>query len=173
MRRVGAVENLLSGFPTTLWTRSGRPQVGQRPRARFRAGDWPSDKSPPRRDRSAAANTNGIDRLLQGDQGRQAALLHAGRLPHALERRLGSVVAAPHARADALLGHQFHRGQKQILQQPEVRIHRVDGGQGGFRVIAHVAEDLADMRPVFLLDMGVVVFLVGPAPRELNAPAPQ
>ena len=26
------------------------------------------------------------------------------------------------------------------------------------------------MRPVFLLNMGVVVLLVGPAPRELNAP---
>ena len=59
-----------------------------------------------------------IDGLLQGDQGRHAARLSAGRLPHALERRVGPVVASPHARADALLGHQFHRRQKQILQQP-------------------------------------------------------
>ena len=90
MRRVGAVENLRSGFPTTLWTRSGRPQVGQRPRARFRAGDWPSDKSPPRRfQMNPLGQYEGIARLLQSDQGRHAALLHACRLPHALEQRSG------------------------------------------------------------------------------------
>ena len=38
----------------------------------------------------------------------------------------------------------------------------------GLRVVAQVAQDFAHVSVVFLFDMGVVIFLVGPAASELN-----
>ncbi len=70
--------------------------------------------------------------------------------------------------ADPRLGHELHRRQPQILQQPQIRIQRVERGQGGQRVIAVVAHELAHVGPVLLFNMRVVVLLVGTPARELN-----
>lgn len=67
---------------------------------------------------------------------------------------------------------EFHRRQEEIVQQAQIGIHRVHRREGGRRIVADVAHQLADMRPVLLLDVRVVVFLVGPAPRELHGVGP-
>ena len=61
--------------------------------------------------------------------------------------------------------HQGDRRQPQILEQPQVCVERLERGR---RVITHVAHKLAHMGPVLLFNVRVVVFLVGPPPRELN-----
>jgi len=66
---------------------------------------------------------------------------------------------------------QLDRGLKEVLVEAKLSaiegIHGVDGLLG---IIADIAEDLTNVRPVFLLNMSVIIFLVGPSPRELNFP---
>ena len=90
----------------------------------------------------------------------------------AIQGSLRRAVDTAEAAADPRLLDELHRGQPQILQQPQIRIQRVERGERGRRVIAVVAHQLADVGPVFLLDMRVVVLLVRPAARELNGTGP-
>jgi hypothetical protein len=71
-------------------------------------------------------------------------------------------------RADVVFPLEFHRRQEKILQQAQVGIHDVHRLERGRRVIPHVAQQLAHVGPVLLLDMRVVVLRVRPSPRELN-----
>ena len=88
---------------------------------------------------------------------------------HAFKGRLRRPVLPAHAAADARLLDELDRRQPQILEQPHVGIESVEPFERRRRIIADVADELADVRPVFLFDVGVVVFLVRPAARELNA----
>src|SRR5437016_5082096 len=79
------------------------------------------------------------------------------------------MVAPAQTRADPLFARELHRGQEQVLEQPQlVGVERVHRRARRRRVIAHVPEELADVRPVLLFDVGVVVLLVGPAAGELD-----
>src|SRR6202171_2648824 len=95
------------------------------------------------------------------------AELRAGE--HTVERRPGRIVAAPDAGAHPLLAEEFHGGQEQVLEEPQLAaVEGVDRGLRSRGVVAHVAQELAYVGPVLLLDVGVVVLLVGPAPGELD-----
>ena len=85
--------------------------------------------------------------------------------PHAVKGRLRGTVLSPQPAADARFLHQGDRRQPQILEQPQVCVERLERGR---RVITHVVHKLAHMGPVLLFNVRVVVFLVGPPPRELN-----
>jgi hypothetical protein len=86
-----------------------------------------------------------------------------------LQGGAGRVVPAPDARAHPLLTEQLDRRQEQVLEQPQLLpVESLDRGLRGEAVVAHVAQELADVGPVLLLDVGVVVLLVGPPARELN-----
>src|SRR6202162_6391211 len=88
---------------------------------------------------------------------------------HTVQRRAGRIVAAPDAGAHPFLAEQLHRGQEQVLEESQLAaVEGVDRGLRAWGVVAHVAEELADVGSVFLLDVGVVVFLVGPAAGELD-----
>src|SRR2546426_5557692 len=51
-------------------------------------------------------------------------------------------------RADALFADELHGGQEKILEQAElVAVERVDRGERGGRVVAEIAEQLADVGP--------------------------
>ena len=55
------------------------------------------------------------------------------------------------------------------MKEPELLpIERVQRRHGGRRVVAPIPHELPDVRPVFLLDVGVVVLLVRAAAGELN-----
>src|SRR5438874_8409408 len=87
----------------------------------------------------------------------------------ALQRRLRRFVTPPQARAHPLLVRQFHRGQKEILKPPQlVAIQIVDRLPRPRGVVTHVAQQAPHVRPVLLLDVRVVVFLVRPPARELH-----
>jgi hypothetical protein len=97
--------------------------------------------------------------------------VHVGAGLHALERRPRRVIAPTDARADPRPLEQLHRWEKEILQEAQVGVERVDRGQRRVGVVSNVPEQLPHVRPVLLLDVGVVVLLVRPAARELDVPA--
>jgi len=89
--------------------------------------------------------------------------------PRRAERRARRIVLPTQAGPDALLAPQLDRGQEQVLEESElVPIEIVERGPRGRRVVADVTHELGDVGPVLLLDVGVIVLLVGPAPRELD-----
>jgi len=74
---------------------------------------------------------------------------------------VGRVVAAPEAGADPLLADELHRGLDQVLKQPQLlAVQGVNRRLGRGAVIADVAQELADVGPVLLLDVRVIVLLV-------------
>ena len=99
----------------------------------------------------------GVEPGLQLLQLRDGGRVDLGTGRHAIERGPGRVIAAAEPRADAPFLDELHRGQEQVLQEPQIRIHRVDRHQRRLGVIPHIAEQLAHMGPVLLLDVGVVV----------------
>lgn len=88
---------------------------------------------------------------------------------HPLKGGLWLVIAAFELGTDARLTDQLHGRQEEVLEGSQFVsvkiIHRLVGRK---RVIAQVAEDFAYMGPVFLFDMGVVVFFVGTSSGELD-----
>ena len=115
-----------------------------------------------------AAKTNGSSRVLSATSACDFGAVGPRTGLDPIERRLRRAVAAAESRADAFLRLQLHRRQEEILQQPEVGIDGVHRDARRLRVVAEVAHVLAHVRPVLLLDVRVVVFLVGPPARELN-----
>src|SRR5207302_4195541 len=88
---------------------------------------------------------------------------------HPLPRCLGFVVDARNPSASADFLQELDRRLEDILKEPQlVAVEVVHGLARRLRLEATVAEELAHMRPVLLLDVGVVVFLVGPTAREAN-----
>src|SRR5688572_20766084 len=88
---------------------------------------------------------------------------------HAVERRLGGVVSATDASADPLFALELDGGQEEILEQPQLAaVEGLDGRLRRRAVVAYVAQQLADVRPVLLLDVGVVVLLVRAPAGELD-----
>ena len=86
-----------------------------------------------------------------------------------LERRARSIVAATKARPDPFFAEELDRGQEEVVEEPQlVPIERVQRHHGRRGVVPPVPHELADVRPVLLLDVGVVVLLVRPAARELD-----
>jgi len=83
----------------------------------------------------------------------------------------GRVIAANKSRAFTDFALQFHRWLKQILEDPKLIIELVGGLLGLCGVVAIPAHKLSDMGPVFLLDVGVVVFFVGTRSGELDSTA--
>ncbi|MDR7521282.1 MAG: hypothetical protein QN168_02345, partial [Armatimonadota bacterium] len=82
-----------------------------------------------------------------------------------IQRGLREVIDPAEPRAHADLTLQLHGGLKQVHHEPEfVPVEVVDRGQRLRGIVAVPAQEPADMRPVFLLDMGIVVFLVGALP---------
>ena len=66
---------------------------------------------------SECKGVKAVTLLLEGSRPRG---IEGRRSQDALERRPGDIVAAPQARAHAFLPEQLHRGQKQVLQQPQL-----------------------------------------------------
>src|SRR2546429_660897 len=116
-----------------------------------------------------AGQREGIEPLAVPAQLRDDLRAQVGAGEHPLEGRAGRIVAPAQTRADPLFARELHRGQEQVLEQPQlVGVERVHRRARRRRVIAHVPEELADVRPVLLFDVGVVVLLVGPAAGELD-----
>ena len=86
-----------------------------------------------------------------------------------LVRGFGFVVAFAGFGADAFFFQQLHRGAEEVVEEPPLgAIQFVEQGHEARVVKAFVAEPLAEMGPVFLFDVGVVVFSVGTASGEQN-----
>ena len=87
---------------------------------------------------------------------------------HARKRRLRRVVLTAEPAAHARFLDELHRRQAEILEEPQIRVERVQRLEGRRRVVPPIANELADGRPGFLLDVRIVVFRVGPPARELQ-----
>jgi len=86
-----------------------------------------------------------------------------------IQRCAGEIVAAAQLRAHAHFLHQLGRRLKEIEPQAQFMAIEVIHGFHRLRgVVAIPAHQLANMRPVLLLDVGVVVLLVGAAVAELH-----
>ena len=79
----------------------------------------------------------GVAQLLElGDFGRDGLF----RGTDALEGSLGRIIDPFQLRADPNLASQFHRGEEQVLKQPQlVAVEIVQGLQSGGRIVAFVA----------------------------------
>ena len=101
----------------------------------------------------------------------QLRLVAARARPQPIERGLRAIVGALEPGADALLAPQLHRGLEQIHHQAQfVAVEIIEQADGGWAVVAVPANQLADVGPVLLLDVGVIVLLVGAAASELDLP---
>jgi len=92
--------------------------------------------------------------------------------PDSLQGGLWPIVPAKESGTAALLAHQLHRGLKEILKQPQIRIEGIECLLSFQGLVAVPADELAHMRPILLLDMGVVIFFIGPGAGELDAVSP-
>ena len=91
---------------------------------------------------------------------------------HALERRLGRSYTRRTRAPTRTLRTQLHRRQEQVLEEAEVlTVEAVHRGHRRGGVVADVAHQPAHVRPVLLLDVGVVVFFVRPAAGHLDGAA--
>lgn len=91
--------------------------------------------------------------------------------PGSLQRGLRGVVSSDEARTFSDFGSEFHRGLEEVLEEPQVGIKIVDGVEGLRRIVAIPAQEFAHVGPVFLFDVGIVVFLVGTGAGELDGRA--
>jgi hypothetical protein len=86
-----------------------------------------------------------------------------------IEGRLRAIVFALEARPDPDFAQQLHGGLEEMHHEAQlIAGELVEEGQGLRGVKARPAEELAHVRPVFLFDVGIIVFLVGPAASELD-----
>lgn len=71
--------------------------------------------------------------------------------------------------ADSFFGEEFHGGEEEVMKESPFKGIEVIEERDDFGIIeALVAEPLAGMGPVFLFDMGIIVFMIGAASSELN-----
>jgi len=86
-----------------------------------------------------------------------------------LVRGFGSVVAFVGFGADSFFGEEFDGGAEEVVKEsPFGAVQVIEEGDDLWVVKSLVSEPLADMGPVFLFDMGVVVVVVGAAASELD-----
>jgi len=87
----------------------------------------------------------------------------------AIQRSLRAIIDSPEPRADAHLANKLHRGLKEIHHEAElVPVEIIDGFEGCRGIIPLPAQELADVGPVFLLHVGIIVFLIRATPSELD-----
>jgi len=103
----------------------------------------------------------------QVDERLELRLVDAWHLQQPIQSGAGGIIAPRFPGAFPHPFPQLHRRLEQVHVQAQLLgikvVHRPDR----LRCIVPVpADDLSDMRPVLLLDMGVVVLLVWPAPSE-------
>jgi len=95
----------------------------------------------------------------------------AGQADEPIERGARLIVAANLARSLAFGPDELDRRLEQVHVEPQLVSIEIVHRLGGFRrLIAVPADELADVGPVLLLDMGVVVLLVRPTPGEADLP---
>lgn len=71
--------------------------------------------------------------------------------------------------ADPFFGDEFYGGAEEVVEEaPFFCIEVVERRNAIGIVQAIITEPLSDMGPVFLFDVGVVVFMIGPASGELD-----
>ena len=96
-------------------------------------------------------------------------MIDPGRRPQASTRSLRGVVTSGAPSAHAGLALQLDRGVEEVVHEPPlVAVPVIDGAECFGRFVSIPAQHLAHLRPVLLLDVGIVVLLIGPAPGECD-----
>src|SRR5262249_57636361 len=108
----------------------------------------------------------GVEGPVEGGQGLLRTRSESLAGTEALIGRLGPIVDPVDASALAGLVKQALDGLEEVGVQAHEAIDAAQLGVGGSGGVAIVADQGADDGPVFLLDMGTVVFPVPPPPRE-------
>ena len=87
----------------------------------------------------------------------------------ALVRRLGAIIDAPDAAADADARDELLHRLEEVHVQPQETIHHAEGRVGGLGGVAIIADPATDDGAVLLLDVRAVVLPIGPPPGEGDA----
>ena len=91
------------------------------------------------------------------------------RFHDSLVRSLWSVVVFDGFGADSFFCDELYGGAEEVVKEsPFLGIEVVEGRHDVGIIQAIVSDPLPYVRPVFLLDMGIVIFVVGPTSRELD-----
>ena len=92
-------------------------------------------------------------------------------LSEPVQRGSRLIVPPDFARSLADGPDELDRRLEQVHVEPElIGVEVVERRDGLRRLVAVPADELADVGPVLLLDMGVVVLFIGPAPGEADLP---
>ena len=93
----------------------------------------------------------------------ERTVIDPGRRPQAIKRSLRGVVTSGAPSAHAGLALQLDRGLEEVVHEPPlVAVPVIDGAECFGRFVSIPAQHLAHLRPVLLLDVGIVVLLIGP-----------
>ena len=91
------------------------------------------------------------------------------RIEDSLVRGFGRVMVFDGFGADSFFGEEFHGGAEEVMKEsPFLGIEVIEERDDLGIIEALISEPLADMSPVFLFDMGVVIFVIGAASGELD-----
>ncbi len=91
---------------------------------------------------------------------------HVGGGQDPLVGRLRSIIAPPDLAVNCLLLAQTQDWLEEVLPQPQLGVQGAHPEERDLRVVAAIADVLADHRPVALLDVGLVVLAIGPRAGE-------
>ena len=98
-----------------------------------------------------------VQMISEGLQFQELSLIGKIKTQETIQRRLRLVISPGSSRSFPHHSLPFHRRLEKVHPQPELicikGIHRIKRGQG---VIAIPTDELTDMSPVLLLDMGVI-----------------
>lgn len=95
------------------------------------------------------------------------------RVDGSLVRSFGGVIVFEGFRADSFFGEEFGGGAEEVVEEsPFLGVEVIEERDDLGVIEALVAEPLADVGPVFLFDVGVVLFVVGAAAGEVDGFSP-
>jgi len=85
-----------------------------------------------------------------------------GRSQESLERSLGRIVAPLHFPSHSFLGHQLHHWLEEVhVEAIGTTVEGLDEDLFFLAVVAQVTQGLAHVGPIFTLDVGIVVLVIG------------
>jgi hypothetical protein len=103
----------------------------------------------------------GVEALIPAREFLSAREWEDARRTQSLERRLGPIVDAMHARAAALFGDELLDRLEEVDVQACEVVHASELGIGRLGGVAIRADERPDDRAVLLLDVGAVILVVG------------
>lgn len=91
-----------------------------------------------------------------------------GALQNALKNCSGDIIPTDDPCPISNLFEQFHGGAEEVIEDAEVGVNVVHGPERPRGVVSVVADELADLGPILLFNVGVIILFVGAGAGELD-----